>query len=192
MANAVICGTDFSGMSAEDISSAAAISTDLSRLPTLADRLQQGILNFLFLGRLMVHPQGLSSNPEFAGKIDTQRLYYTGGSLGGIIGGALTAVAPDFERAALIVPGFRFSLLLSRSSQFSRFAQLLFPTYPDPLEQALINSMVQLVWDRGEANAYAWHLTRDPLPGTPKHTVLLHEAFGDHQVSNVATETEPA
>ena len=190
VANAVICGTDFSGMSAEDISSAAAISTDLSRLPTLADRLQQGILNFLFLGRLMVHPQGLSSNPEFAGKIDTQRLYYTGGSLGGIIGGALTAVAPDFERAALIVPGFRFSLLLSRSSQFSRFAQLLFPTYPDPLEQALINSMVQLVWDRGEANAYAWHLTRDPLPGTPKHTVLLHEAFGDHQVSNVATETE--
>jgi predicted peptidase len=103
----------------------------------------------------MVHPQGLSSNPEFAGKIDTQRLYYTGGSLGGIIGGALTAVAPDFERAALIVPGFRFSLLLSRSSQFSRFAQLLFPTYPDPVEQALINSMVQLVWDRGEANAYA-------------------------------------
>ncbi|HEY6777598.1 MAG TPA: hypothetical protein VI122_13915 [Thermoleophilaceae bacterium] len=104
VANAVICGTDFSGMSAEDISSAAAISTDLSRLPTLADRLQQGILNFLFLGRLMVHPQGLSSNPEFAGKIDTQRLYYTGGSLGGIIGGALTAVAPDFERAALMCP----------------------------------------------------------------------------------------
>lgn len=190
LTNAVICGTDFSGMSSEDVSNAAGISTDLSRLPTLADRLQQGILNFLFLGRLMVHPQGLSSNPEFAGKIDTRRLYYAGGSLGGIIGGALTAVAPDFQRAALIVPGFRFSLLLSRSTQFSRFAELLYPTYPDRVEQALINSMVQLVWDRGEANAYAWHLTRDPLPNTPKHTVLLHEAFGDHQVSNVATETE--
>lgn len=33
-------------------------------------------------------------------------------------------------------------------------------------------------------------MVRDPLPGTPRHTVLLHEAFGDHQVSNVATETE--
>jgi hypothetical protein len=33
-------------------------------------------------------------------------------------------------------------------------------------------------------------MTRDPLPDTPRKTVLLHEAFGDHQVSNVATETE--
>ena len=190
IANAVICGTDFSGMSAEDVPNVASLATDLSRLPTLADRLQQGILNFLFLGRLMVHPQGLSSNSEFAGKIDTRRLYYAGGSLGGIIGGALTAVAPDFERAALIVPGFRFSLLLWRSTQFIRFAELMSPAYPDPVEQALINSMLQLVWDRGEANAYAWHLTRAPLPDTPRHTVLLHEAFGDHQVANIATETE--
>jgi hypothetical protein len=190
LANAVICGTDFSGMSAEDVPNAASISTDLSRLPTLADRLQQGSLNFLFLGRLMIHPQGLSASPEFAGRIDTQRLYYAGASLGGIIGGALTAVAPDFERAALLVPGFRFSLLLTRSTEFSRFADLLFPTYPDPVDQSVINSMVQLVWDRGEANAYAWHLTRDPLPDTPKHIVLLHEAFGDHKVTNIATETE--
>ena len=189
-ANAVICGTDFSGMSSEDLPNAFGITRDLSRLPTLADRLQQGILNFLFLGRLMVHPQGLSSNPEFAGKIDTRRLYYAGGSLGGIIGGALTAVAPDHERAALLVPGFRFSLLLTRSAQFGRFAAVLYPTYPDAVEQALINSMIQLLWDRGEANGYAWHLTRDPLPNTPRHTVLLHEAFGDHQVANIATETE--
>jgi hypothetical protein len=33
-------------------------------------------------------------------------------------------------------------------------------------------------------------MTRDPLPDTPRHTVLLHEAFGDHQVANLATETE--
>jgi hypothetical protein len=28
------------------------------------------------------------------------------------------------------------------------------------------------------------------MPGTPVHTVLLHEAFGDQQVANVATEVE--
>jgi hypothetical protein len=33
-------------------------------------------------------------------------------------------------------------------------------------------------------------MTRDPYPETPRHTVLLHEAFGDHQVANVATEVE--
>ena len=37
---------------------------------------------------------------------------------------------------------------------------------------------------------YAHHMTSDPLPGTPAHQVLLHEAFGDHQVANVATEVE--
>jgi hypothetical protein len=189
LANAVLCGTDFSGLSSEDLPNAFSVSRDLSRLPTIADRLQQGLLNFMFLGRLMVHPQGLSSHPEFAGKIDTSRLYYSGVSLGGIMGGAYTAVAPDSERSALIVPGFRFSLLQSRSTDFSRFAEVVYPTYPDRVEQAVINSLQQLVWDRGEANAYAWHMTRDPLPNTPNHTVLLHEAFGDHQVPNIATET---
>ena len=47
-----------------------------------------------------------------------------------------------------------------------------------------------MVWDRGETDGYAEHLTRDPYPGTPAHTVLLEEAFGDQQVANIATETE--
>ncbi|MEA2364105.1 MAG: hypothetical protein QOD71_3250 [Thermoleophilaceae bacterium] len=190
VANAVMCGTDFSGMANEDLPNAGVVSADLSRFPTMADRLQQGILNFMFLGRLMVHPQGFSSNPEFAGRINTQRLFYAGASLGGIIGGALTSVAPDFDRSALIVPGLRFSLLLTRSIQFPAFGNVLYSKYPDPVEQSLVNSMIQLLWDRGEANGYVYHMVRDPLPNTPKKTVLLHEAFGDHQVANVATETE--
>jgi hypothetical protein len=186
----VACATDWSGMSAEDLPNVANLSKDLSRFPTLADRNQQGFLNFMYLGRLLVHPQGFDADPAFGGAIDTRRLFYAGGSQGGILGGALTAVAPDFERAALIVPAMNFSLLLARSTQFGRFARVLLPSYPDPIEQSLINSMIQILWDRGEANGYAWHMTRDPYPGTPKHTVLLHEAFGDHQVANVATEVE--
>jgi hypothetical protein len=33
-------------------------------------------------------------------------------------------------------------------------------------------------------------MTDDPLPNTPPHKVLLHLAFGDHQVTNVATEIQ--
>ena len=190
VSNAVICGTNFSGMSNEDLVNAGNVSADLSRFPTMADRLQQGILDFMYLGRAMIHPQGFSSNPEFAGRIDTKRLFYAGASLGGIIGGALTSVAPDFDRSALIVPGLRFSLLLTRSSQFPTFGHILYDRYPNPIDQSLVNSMIQLLWDRGEANGYVYHMVRDPLPNTPAKTVLLHEAFGDHQVSNVATETE--
>ena len=186
----IACATDWSGMAAEDVPNVLDLSRDLSKFPTLADRNQQGFLNFMFLGRLMVHSQGFDAHPEFGGRIDTRRLFYAGASQGGILGGALTAVAPDFERSALIVPAMNFSVLLTRSTQFSPFAAVLYPSYPDQTERALIDSMIQMLWDRGEANGYAWHMTRDPYPETPRHTVLLHEAFGDHQVANVQTEVE--
>jgi hypothetical protein len=192
--NAVICATDWTGFSREDLPNVVSILGDLSRFPSLPDRTQQGFLDFLFLGRVLIHPDGLGSDPAFqqGGRslIDGSRLYYAGGSQGGILGGALTAIAPDFERAALIVPGMNYSLLLTRAVPFDAFSAVLYPAYPNELERPLILSLVQILWDRGEANGYAWHMTRDPYPDTPRHTVLLHEAFGDHQVANVATEVE--
>ena len=166
------------------------MSADLSRFPEIADRLQQGILAFMLPRPGDDPPAGLLVEPGVRRADRHQRLFYAGASLGGIIGGALTSVAPDFDRSALIVPGLRFSLLLTRSTQFPTFGSILYGKYPDPVEQALVNSMIQLLWDRGEANGYVYHMVRDPLPNTPVKTVLLHEAFGDHQVSNVATETE--
>jgi hypothetical protein len=66
----------------------------------------------------------------------------------------------------------------------------LYQAYPNELERPLVFSLMQLLWDRGEANGYAHHMTTDPLPNTPEHRVLLHPSFGDHQVANVAAETE--
>ena len=51
-------------------------------------------------------------------------------------------------------------------------------------------SIVQMLWDRAEADGYAQHMTTHPYKKTPAHTVLLHMAFSDHQVANIATETE--
>lgn len=42
----------------------------------------------------------------------------------------------------------------------------------------------------GETDGYAEHLTRDPLPGTPRHSILITVSFGDHQVTNWASEIE--
>jgi hypothetical protein len=66
----------------------------------------------------------------------------------------------------------------------------MYPAYPDELERPLLLSLIQTLWDRGEPNGYAWHMTDDPYPNTPRHTVLLHMAFGDHQVANIGTEVE--
>ena len=191
-----VCGTYWSGLSdandGEDTAQAAgAIATDLSRFGAVTDRLQQGMLNMLVLGRAMVAPDGLRTAPALAGAFDTGgRLFYDGNSQGGIEGGALTAVAPDFDRAVLGVPGMDYATLLQRSVDFDPFRQLLEAAYQDPLDRALIYSLMSNLWDRGEADGYAQHMTGHPLPDTPRHQVLLHVALGDHQVAPVTAEVE--
>ncbi len=191
----VFCATKWIGMSEEDIGNAVGILGNLSGFPTLADRCQQGILNTLFLGRLMIHPEGLGSDEAFQGSdgasvIDPSELFYDGNSQGGIMGGAATAVATDWTRAVLGVTGMNYSILLQRSVDFDTYNAIFGPAYLDELERSLLLVIAQMLWDRGEANGYAHHLTDDPLPGTPAHEVLMHVALGDHQVAQATAAIE--
>jgi len=189
--NVLFCATAWAGFAEEDIVHIVGVLNDLSRFNTIADRMQQGFLQQLFLGRALIHPQGLSSHPAFQkdgqSVIDTQRLYFDGNSQGGIMGGALTALAPDFDRAVLGVPGMNYSTLLQRSVDFDAYSPALYGGYPKQLERQLWLAQIQLLWDRGESNGYAQHITGRPLPNTPAHKVLMHVAFGDHQVADVTT-----
>jgi hypothetical protein len=190
----VFCAVDWAGFAGEDIPNVVAAISELSKFNTVADRMQQGYLNQLLLGRAMIHPQGFSSNEAFQKNgrsvIDTSRLYFDGNSQGAIMGGGLTAVAPDYERAVLGVPGMNYSTLLQRSVDFDLYAGLLNPAYPSVIDDQLLFATIQLLWDRGEANGYAHHMTDRPLPNTPPHEVLLHVGYGDHQVSDTAAEVE--
>jgi hypothetical protein len=189
------CATDWIGMSQEDIGQALVILQDLSEFPTLADRSQQGILNTALLGRLMVGTKGLSTHEAFrtaSGEtvLDTSEVYFDGNSQGSIMGGAATAIAPDWSRATLGVAGMNYALLLSRSTDFTTYFAALRNAYPDRVEQQIIYGLMQMLWDRAETSGYAAHLGDDPLPDTPDKQVLLHVAFGDHQVAQVAAEIE--
>jgi hypothetical protein len=220
--NFMFCATDWAGFSTTDLPTVLLTLQNLSGFASLVDRMQQGFLNFMFLGRAMIHADGFGSDPAFQdggeSVIDTDRLFYDGNSQGGIMGGALTALAPDYERAVLGVPGMNYSTLLRRSVDFEPYAEGeftaeicgLFPpelelicdllpadtplglydNYPNELQRPLILSLMQMLWDRGEGNGYAHHMTTDPLPNTPEHRVLLHAAFGDHQVANLAAEVQ--
>ena len=195
------CATDEIGMSNGDVANTIGILQNMSKFPQLADRLQQGMLNGLYLGRLLLSPDGFISDPAFRVDdtgpvdgsnppvIDTANLYYNGNSQGAIFGGALTAVAPDFTRASLGVGGMNYSVLLNRSVDFDTYAAFLDPAYPDEMEQQLLLSMVQMLWDRGESNGYANVVTDHPLPDTPAHELLMNIAVGDHQVTNYSAET---
>ncbi|MFF5257298.1 hypothetical protein ACFY4C_00015 [Actinomadura viridis] len=188
------CATKWIGMASEDVPNVVTALADLTRFQTVADRLQQGMLGFIFLGRAMT--RGFTGHEAFqnadgAPLIDTGvRLAYDGNSQGGIMGGALTAVSPDIRRAVLGVPGMNYSTLLNRSSDYPTYGQVLNAFYPDKLDQQIAFGLIQMLWDRGEANGYAQHMTGSPLPGTPSHKVLMHVAFGDHQVAPVAAEVQ--
>ena len=193
--NITFCATKWHGMSSDDQGNVIAIVTDLSLFPTLPDRLHQGLLSFLHLGRLMRHPAGLASHPAFQDAegrplIDTSALFYDGNSQGAIAGGGLAAFAQDYTRAVLGVPGMNYSTLLRRSVDFDPFFAVLRFSYPNPLEIPLQLALMQMLWDRVETNGHARHLTEDTYPNTPPKQILLHVAFGDHQVANVTAEVE--
>jgi hypothetical protein len=188
--NAVYCATKWAGFSDEDIPNAIASLQDLSNFPTFVDRMQQGFVNQMVLGRMMLADNGLVGEPEFlrpdgTAVLDTSALQYDGNSQGGIMGLALAGLSTDFERAVLGVVGMNYSILLPRSVDFDTYEAVFIPSYPSALDRALLISVVQMLWDRGEGAGFVRHVVADPLPGTPEKDLLLHVALGDWQVSEL-------
>ena len=189
----VVCATDEIGMSGYDLGSVAGALVDLSNFKVLPDRLAQGIVNELFLARVMYHPDGFGTNADFQNSgqsvLRTDHVYYMGASQGGIMGGALTAVSPDFIQSSLLVGAMNYSNLLPRSVDFDLYAGILYPNYPNEMSRPLLFGLMQMLWDRSEPNGYAHRMTDNPPPNTPKHNITLIIALGDHEVSNFAAET---
>lgn len=189
--NVVHCATKWAGMSEDDVGNAAITLGEFTNFDTMADRLQQGVLNQIVLGRLMTRDGGLADDPNFQRAdgtplVDRAHLDYDGNSQGGIMGLALAAVSPDIERAVLGVPGMNYSLLLPRSVDFDTYEAIMEPAYPSDLDRVMIFAITQMLWDRGEGAGYVQHLTSNPYPGTPAKTVLLDVAYGDQQVTELS------
>lgn len=191
----MFCASDWVGFAEEDIGAALAALQEWSKLRPVFDRQQQGLLNFMFLARLLKHDMGFRSHDSFkAGGepvFDNSTVYYDGNSQGGILGGALMGVIQDVTRGTLGVPGMAYSFLLRRSIDFDVFNSFFSGSttgetgggYPSVMDQSFLLSMSQMLWDRAEASGYAYHTQDHLLPNTPSHSVLMQVAYGDHQVS---------
>lgn len=216
--NYTFCATDWVGMSGvADVANAATILLDLSGFPTLSDRVQQGILNFVVMGRLLKAQDGFIADPAFRSAdgrplIDNREVFYDGNSQGGIDGGVVVAVSPDIHRGVLGVPGMNYSTLLQRSVDFDGYARLMYAAYQNTIDQQLGLSLIQMLWDRSENNGYAQNLGdgvgstitvagRSHVLGKPNRTlpgldgkplpakkILLTPGFADHQVSMTSAE----
>jgi hypothetical protein len=180
-------------MSTEDVPNLAGILADMGRFNEQADRMLQGHIAFSLLGRLTNEPSGFASDPAFQNSDGSPILapnatVFVGNSQGGILGGAASAISTEWKRAVLGVPGMNYSLMLPRSVDWPEFQVIYEAAYTNVDDRLMGLMLAQLLWDRGENAGYAQHLTNDTYPGIAPKTVLLIEAFGDHQVANLATE----
>lgn len=195
--NFVFCGADLFGFATGDVPNVLSVLVDLSNFPVIPDASQQGLLNYLFLARLLRHPQGFAAHPAFqrdgAPVFTPGEVFYDGNSQGGIIGGVVVAMSKDIQRGVLGVVGMNYSLLLRRSVDFDNvvepgelppYALPLYLSYTDDLDRDLVFSLMQMLWDRSENNGYAHHIIDNRALRGPDNAVLLHPAFADHQVTH--------
>eukprot|EP00049_Salpingoeca_infusionum_P018359 m.356907 g.356907 ORF g.356907 m.356907 type:complete len:654 (+) comp17657_c0_seq1:91-2052(+) len=183
----VLIATNWLGMCYEDeIPAASIIAENLNDFAAIPDRSHQGMLNALLLMRLATSDEFVNNkHVVFNGQsvIDPTRRYYYGNSQGGIFGTVYMGVTTDVTRGVIGVGGCPYSLLLPRSADFAALFDILKLRYPDSTTRISILAGMQLLWDRMEPAGYLHHISRDPLPNTPQHTIIGHYGLGDAQVT---------
>ena len=192
--NMVFAAADMHGMSEWDIVSVGTALADMSLFPNVTERLMQGVINWLvmtrsFAGACRTLPELADYGAPTELPIDaSQDPYYIGISQGSIAGMVYAALSLDIRRAAILVGGQNYSVMIPRSSNFPDYEQIFLPWYSRRLDQQLLMAMIMGVWDKSEPNAFVPHLINDPLPDTPVKQILKQIAVNDSQVPNLSSE----
>lgn len=185
----IFFGTSLAGMSDEDVTGAINALGNMNAFPYLADRLHQGMLEFLLLARSM--RERLPGMEEMTSRdivVNSDELFYSGISQGGIFGGTYMALSTDVTLGHLGVPGNNYSTLLHRSVDFNGYATIMNSKYPNPADQVVGLQAYQLLWNQTDPVTYLRHISEEPFAGTPTHHAIFAPAKGDYQVSVMTNE----
>jgi len=187
--NFVVIAVDWIGLAQSDLVNVGTIlgNGDASMFQSVADRLQQGILNALLSMRMVSGKFAKDPAVQFDGAsaIDTTKRLYFGGSQGGIMGASYMALSTDVTGGVIDNLGQPYSLLLNRSVDFAPYLGILQKTYPNALDIQMAIALDQMLWDRSEPSGFSAYITSDMLPNTPAHDVLMQVSIGDHQVTTL-------
>ena len=162
------------------------------------DNFRQTVLDESSLVRL-IHHVDLSPLAAAAGgpvpRLDPSRIFWSGGSLGGIMGAMTIAVEPEIRAAALQVPGASFvQLITTNSAEVAPLVGTIARTLLGVKGGEVIDefhpvaNLLAAVSEGGDPIAYAPHVMADPL--TPERTppdVLISYAAGDEVLPNIST-----
>jgi hypothetical protein len=189
----VMVGTDWAGMSSNDIGAVAGALLNVTDFPNVSERLQQGMINQITLTRSI---QGAcreleALSVEGVPVTSTDEVYFVGVSQGGIYGGTLVPISPDIERATLLVNGAMFPFMIERSIDFIPYMPYFESAYPNRMERAVMLPLAQHLWDTTDPITYMGQIADgvegcDPECG-PK-TILSIAAENDAQVPNLASD----
>jgi hypothetical protein len=183
----------------DDLPLAVSFFAGFSDFVQVRDNFRQTVLDQTSLVRLIQSSKlDLSPLSEAAGgtpkKLDPARIYWSGGSLGGIMGTMTTAVEPAIRAAALQVPGAGFVQFITTNSATvyplvgtlatSIFGiqgtEVLDEFHPVPLLLAAIT-------EAGDPVAYAPHVMQDPVVPRDPPDILVTYAIDDEVLPNIAT-----
>jgi hypothetical protein len=184
--------TDWWGMCQGDIGFLISnvFGKHLTNARAVPERLLQSIVNFTTLGYLM--DGDMVNDPAFmkngTSLIDPTRLYYIGGSQGGIFGGTAMGFFPHIDRGVLVVGGGVYSQMVWRSVDWPTFDMVWSGYQTEQMDREFLFAVFQSLWDYAEPATYADHLSASPLAGNPDKRIMLVESYGDSQVPNISTE----
>ncbi|HSN29927.1 MAG TPA: hypothetical protein VLT45_26750 [Kofleriaceae bacterium] len=185
----IIAG-DFIGLTNRQLSLAPLAVNDMNKGNEITEKLGQSIIDFIALETLTRGPMG--THPEFqqngTSVIDTNKVFYVGGSLGGIMGNTFMAYDPNITRGVLAVPGGDWSLLFERSNAWHLLMGAAQGAYPDPEVYQLNLAFLGMGMEPYDPITTAAHVLHDPLPGVPAKTILIWYTMGDCLVTNISTE----
>ncbi len=163
------------------------------------DNFRQTVLDQTSLVRL-IQSSKLDLSPLAAAtggatpKLDQARIFWNGGSLGGIMGTMTLAVEPEIRGAALQVPGASFVQLITTSSAkvaplVTTIASTAFGVQGDEVVDEFhpVALLLSMVTESGDPIAYAPHVMGDPISGRAPPDLMITYAVGDEVLPNIAT-----
>jgi len=155
---------------------------DVEDIPHINERFKQALVDLGSLRRSL--KSGAWSTQLDGAVLDTDRLYYTGQSLGGIIGAIFVSLHPDVDRAVLNVPGSDMVDLFVDSTMFGPQMEAYFKR--EQLEEGSYKKERLLNVARWLVDSVDPHSVGHLMAG---RSVGMQMDKGDFIIPNHATET---
>ncbi len=188
-AHGIVFATTWRGLGSDDYTGIAIMmATNPSDFHMIPDELMQGHLEALAMARLMQGDLAEDDALKLDGVslVDPSRLTFYGVSLGTVIGGAQVAMSPAIDSAVMQIAGMPFSGLLTRSSAFGTFLDLIGAKFNDPADVSMIVPLAQMLWQPAESGGWAHSLVDGAAQGgRDGRRFLVQVGIGDDTVTSI-------